>query len=146
MKDNAKPVKKLNRKKLIEELEYLRGGFAQVCMRAAETNDAVLLACVSAHHANANRAIVELGSAGVALPDYSQFMKPNAQADRPAKAKPKRGFGVAVQGIVRLFGGYTRDDLIEACKVAVGSYKAGQEGADAVDVKSWHYTKFGRSL
>ena len=43
-------------------------------------------------------------------------------------------------------GGYTRDDLLDACKVAVDSYKAGQNGADSVDVKSWHYDKFGRAL
>jgi len=68
------------------------------------------------------------------------------ESEQQTKSKPKRGFCIAVQGIVRLFGGYTRDDLIEACKVAVDSYKAGLKGADSIDVKSWHYTKFGRSL
>lgn len=70
---------------------------------------------------------------------------------RPEKHQPRNtqrwlGFRVALQGIVRLCGGYTRTDLLEACKVAVDSYKAGQRGADSVDVPSWHYAKFGRTL
>lgn len=68
------------------------------------------------------------------------------QIEQQTKVKPRRGFCVVVQGIVRLFGGYTRDDLLEACEVAVNSYKAGQRGADSVDVRSWHYNKFGRSF
>lgn len=72
----------------------------------------------------------------------------DARSETPQQrtAIPKRGFRVALQGFVRLFGGYTRDDLLEACRVAVDSYKAGQRGADSVDVKSWHYDKFGRTL
>ena len=62
------------------------------------------------------------------------------------KTQPRNGFRVVVQSFVRLMGGYTRDDLLDACKVAVDSYKAGQNGADSVDVKSWHYDKFGRAL
>ena len=65
---------------------------------------------------------------------------------QPRKTRRGRGFRVALQGIVRLCGGYTRDDLLEACKVAVDSYKAGQRDADSVDVPSWHYEKFGRTL
>lgn len=65
---------------------------------------------------------------------------------QPRNARPRRGFRVALQGFVRLLGGYTRDDLLEACRVAVNSYKAGQHGADSVDVPSWHYEKFGRAL
>ena len=65
---------------------------------------------------------------------------------QPRKTQRGRGFRVALQGIVRLCGGYTRADLLEACKVAVDSYKAGQRGADSVDVRSWHYDKFGRTL
>ncbi len=68
------------------------------------------------------------------------------ETPQPHKAKPRLAFRVALQGLVRLFGGYTRGDLLEACRVAVDSYKAGQRGADSVDVPSWHYEKFGRSL
>lgn len=68
------------------------------------------------------------------------------EIEQQTKSKPKRSFCVTFQGIVHLFGGYTRDDLIEACKVAVDSYKAGLKGADSIDVKSWHYSKFGKSL
>jgi len=70
-------MKRLNRSKLIEEFEYLRGGFAQACMSAAESNDAVLLACMSVHHANANRVVVELGGEGADLPNYSKFITSN---------------------------------------------------------------------
>lgn len=66
--------------------------------------------------------------------------------EQQPKAKPRRSFYRTVQGIVHLFGGYTREDLREACRIAVDSYKADLRGEDAVDVRSWHYNKFGKAL
>jgi len=60
------------------------------------------------------------------------------------RAIPNKG---AVRGclnrLVRLLGGYTRDDLLEAHRVTAKS--AGATG-DCQDFPSWHYDKFGKHI
>jgi hypothetical protein len=58
-------VKRINRKKLIVELEFLRQGFADAIMEAKRNKDEVAEITFKAHHWNANRLIVELGGESV---------------------------------------------------------------------------------
>ena len=70
-------MKRLNRRKLIEEFEMARSGFAQACMKAAENNDELFMVTMAAHHTGVNRVIVGLGGEDVGLPDYSKFFTSN---------------------------------------------------------------------
>ena len=65
------------------------------------------------------------------------------ETTRPAsKSRKPRWVRDCQQRLVRLFGGYTKDDLKEACKI---SYAMGDDksGGDMIDVPSWHMNKFG---
>ena len=46
------------------------------------------------------------------------------------------------QRLVHFFGGYTKADLKEGCKIA---YEMGNDttGHDMIDLCSWHWNKFG---
>lgn len=50
------------------------------------------------------------------------------------------------QRLIRRYGGYTKDDLKEACSIAVSSHEASKNGCDAIDIPSWHREKFGKPL
>lgn len=54
-------MKRINRKKLIEELEFLRQGFAIAKMNAAQRNDSAGQIAYASYHRNADKLIVELG-------------------------------------------------------------------------------------
>jgi hypothetical protein len=56
-----KKLKRINRKKLIEELEFLRQGFFSAIHEAKKNNDNVAMMSFDAYHKNADRLIVELG-------------------------------------------------------------------------------------
>jgi len=66
------------------------------------------------------------------------------QDNTTPRANPNNG---AVRGclnrLVRLFGGYTREDLLEAHKVTATSVRA---TGDCQDFPSWHYEKFGKHI
>jgi hypothetical protein len=69
----------------------------------------------------------------------------DAPSPRPPSEQPRRERAWQ-QRLVRLFGGYTKDDLQEACRVAVSSHKASENGCDSIDVPSWHREKFGKPI
>jgi len=61
-------VKRLNRKKIIEDFEYLRQGFADAIMTSRLHKDAISLGTFRAYHKIANKTIVELGGESVNTP------------------------------------------------------------------------------
>lgn len=58
-------MKRINRKKLITELEFARQGFADAILNAKIKNDEVAVISFTAHHFNLNKLIVELGGESV---------------------------------------------------------------------------------
>ena len=68
-------MKRLNRKKILTAFEELRDGLTQAHMRSAEHGDRVLRSCMEAHHANANRMIMELGGERTELPNLKPLME-----------------------------------------------------------------------
>ena len=58
-------LKRLNRKKIIEELEISRQGYSSVCMSAIKHGDKILQMAANAHHIRLNKMIVELGGEDV---------------------------------------------------------------------------------
>ncbi len=59
-------MKKLNRKDLIQDIEFLRQGFAAAIFQSKMNKDDVALMSFTAYHRNANRIVVELGGESVA--------------------------------------------------------------------------------
>lgn len=55
------PKKRMNRKKIIEELESLRGLCANIMVDAKVSGDEWRVMCYRAHHDSVDRLIVELG-------------------------------------------------------------------------------------
>ena len=70
-------MKRLNRREIIEEFEYLRAGFASGHQRAVENQDRLLAMHQRACHGNSNNYIAKLGGERVELPDLEQFLKDN---------------------------------------------------------------------
>lgn len=62
-------MKRLNRKKLIEEFEFLRQGFKDAYEILTNTNVAKI--SMAAYHANANRCVCELGGESVSLKQFN---------------------------------------------------------------------------
>jgi len=67
-------MKRLNRKRLIEDFESARNGVWQAHMAFAEHGDKTAMACMRAHHGNLNQAIAELGGAAVELADLESIV------------------------------------------------------------------------
>ncbi len=57
--------KRLVRKDLIEEIEFLRQGFAAAILKAKINKDELALMSFTAYHRSANRVVVELGGDSV---------------------------------------------------------------------------------
>jgi hypothetical protein len=64
-------IKKINRKKIIETLEFARQGFASIIMDAKIRKDLVLELSSQAHHSLLDKAIVELGGESVLTKEKS---------------------------------------------------------------------------
>jgi hypothetical protein len=75
-------MKRLNRKEIISEFEYLRQGFAIGYQRAVENQDQLLAMHQRSCHGNANNYIVKLGGERVELTDLEQFLKENRENSR----------------------------------------------------------------
>ena len=58
-------MKRINRKKLITELEFLRQGFATAITEAKRDNDKIAEISFNAYHYNTDKLIVELGGESV---------------------------------------------------------------------------------
>ena len=58
-------MKRINRKKLISDLEFLRNGFASAKLNAQNYKNNIDLIAFDAYHMNADRMIVELGGESV---------------------------------------------------------------------------------
>jgi hypothetical protein len=67
-------MKRLNRREIIEEFEYLRQGFASGHQRSVENQDRLLVLHQRACHGNANNYIAKLGGERVELPDLEKFL------------------------------------------------------------------------
>lgn len=63
-------LKRLNRKKIIEQLEISRQGYSSVSLRALSNGDKVLQISSNAHHHMLNKMIVELGGDDVPLEEF----------------------------------------------------------------------------
>ncbi len=61
-------MKKINRKKLIEEIEFLRQGFAAAILKSKINKDEIALMSFTAYHRNANKIVVELGGESISPP------------------------------------------------------------------------------
>lgn len=59
----------------LPDIEEARNGFTQAYMMAAKHNDLVGMACMKAHHKNANRIAVNLGSESTKIVDLTQQVK-----------------------------------------------------------------------
>lgn len=63
-------LKRLNRKKIIEQLEISRQGYSSVSMNALCSGDKILQLSANAHHHMLNKMIVELGGSDVPLEEF----------------------------------------------------------------------------
>ena len=69
-------------------------------------------------------------------------MTPQETTRPTSKPRKPRWVRDCQQRLVRFFGGYTKTDLKEGCKIA---YAMGdnRSGDDMIDLCSWHWDKFG---
>ncbi len=58
-------MKRINRRKLIVELEFIRQGLASAVLDAKKRQDKIAEIAFTAHHKNADMLIVELGGESV---------------------------------------------------------------------------------
>ncbi len=68
-------LKRLNRKKIIEQLEISRQGYSSVSMAALKHNDKILQLAANAHHGMLNTMIVDLGGEDVPIEEFLKVKK-----------------------------------------------------------------------
>lgn len=74
--------------------------------------------------------------------NYEKYMNTQETTRPTSKTRKPQWVRDCQQRLVRFFGGYTKADLKEGCKIA---YDMGNDttGNDMIDLCSWHWDKFG---